>query len=82
MVIDEAYILGIPVLATRTNSSDEMITERSCGWVCENSQEALNDMLIDVLENRDLLQQKKQELSLHVIDNSRAMTQFYTLVES
>jgi hypothetical protein len=39
-------------------------------------------MLIDVLENRDLLQQKKQELSLHVIDNSRAMTQFYTLVES
>jgi glycosyltransferase involved in cell wall biosynthesis len=82
MVIDESYILSVPVLATRTNSSDEMITERACGWVCENDQQALNQMLFDVLKDGEILRQKKQELHTHVIDNSRAMSQFFSLIES
>ena len=81
MVIDEAYILGVPVLTTRTNSSDEMITDRACGWVCENNQEALNQMLYDVLKDARVLQQKKQEIASHVIDNSRAMAQFHSLID-
>jgi len=81
MVIDESYILGVPVLVTRTNSSDEMVTDRENGWVCENDQESLNQMLFDVLNNVAVLRQKKKELQTRAIDNSYAMKQFLTLLE-
>ena len=81
MVIDEAYILGIPTLATRTNSSDEMITERACGGVCENNQQSLNDTLRKILEDSSALHDKKAELCNRVIDNSKAVQQFRKLVE-
>lgn len=81
MVIDEAYILGVPTLATRTNSSDEMITERECGWVCENDQQSLNEMLRMVLKDQEALRAKKDELCSRVIDNSKAAQQFRKLVE-
>ena len=81
MVIDEAYILGVPTLATRTNSSDEMITDRSCGWVCENDQQSLNKALLAVLADAQALKNKKQELRARRVDNSLAMGQFIKLIE-
>ena len=81
MVIDEAYILGVPTLATRTNSSDEMITERDCGWVCENDQHSLTEMLRLVLKDQESLRAKKVELQSRVIDNSMAAQQFKKLIE-
>lgn len=80
MVIDEAYILGVPTLTTRTNSSDEMITDRECGWVCENDQDALNEMLFTVLQDRTVLQRMKNDLCSRVIDNAVAMEQFTKLI--
>lgn len=81
MVIDEAYILGVPVLTTRTNSSDEMVTERDCGWVCENDQTALNEMLYSVLQNVATLREKKEELRRRVVDNTMAVNQFKNVIE-
>ena len=81
MVIDEAYILGVPTLTTRTNSSDEMVTARGCGWVCENDQDSLNRQLYDVLNDRSLLYNMKETLRTRVPDNSLAMTQFYDLIK-
>lgn len=49
MVIDEAYALGLPVLTTETTSAHDMVTERQCGWVCENTQEAINEALCGVI---------------------------------
>ena len=80
MVIDEAYILGVPILTTRTNSSDEMITARNCGWVCENSQEDLNRMLLDVLGGEGVLEAMKAGLADRHHDNSRAAAQFAALI--
>jgi glycosyltransferase involved in cell wall biosynthesis len=81
MVIDEAYILGVPTLTTRTNSSDEMVTARNCGWVCENDQDSLNRQLYDVISDRSLLYNKKENLKTRVADNSLAMAQFYNLIK-
>ena len=81
MVIDEAYILGVPVLTTRTNSSDEMVTDRDCGWVCENDQTALNEMLYCVLKNKAALREKKEELRRRVVDNAMAVNQFKNVIE-
>lgn len=81
MVIDEAYILGVPVLATRTNSSDEMITDRKCGWVCENDQQSLNQMLFEILSDDVVLRLKKEDLRTRAPNNSQAINQFFAVVE-
>lgn len=81
MVIDESYILGVPVLTTRTNSSDEMVTARNCGWVCENDQEALNTELYRVLNDRDKLAEIKCKLASNNVDNKIQLEQFDSLIE-
>ena len=80
MVIDESYILGVPVLVTRTNSSDEMVTQRSCGWVCENDQASLNQMLFALLSDKESLLRKREELQSRTVDNSYAVDQFSLLI--
>lgn len=81
MVIDEARCLGVPLLSTETTSSKEMIIDEKCGWVCENSQEALNEALYNLTSNRDLLVACKQRISENPPDNSLAVRQFESLVE-
>ena len=62
MVFDEAACLGVPVLATATTSTDEMITESGFGFVCENSQVGIADGLMKVLMNPDSLVEIKKSL--------------------
>ena len=81
MVIDEAYILGVPVLTTRTNSSDEMVTDRVCGWVCENNQDSLNEMLYSIICDKHALREQKKELRMRQVDNAKAMEQFVEMIE-
>lgn len=80
MVIDEAYILGVPTLTVRTTSSDEMVSARGCGWVCENDQELLNKMLLDVLANPYILCNEKEKLKKRVVNNDLAIEQFLLVV--
>ncbi len=49
MVFDEAFTLGVPVLTTKTLSANEMIEDRKIGLVCENNEEAIYDMLLNVV---------------------------------
>ncbi len=81
LVIEEAACLGLPTLTVETTSSREMVLEEGRGWVCENSQEALNAALCRLMAGEGLLEEKKRELSCRRADNSRALSQFETLVE-
>ena len=49
MVFDEAGALGVPVLATQTTSTDEMIVQSHAGVVCENSQDGITKALLEIL---------------------------------
>lgn len=69
MVFDEAACLGLPVLATETTSTEEMITESGSGFVCENSQEGIFDGLIKVLKNPDSLIEMKKTLKQRQFTN-------------
>lgn len=80
MVIDEARFLGIPVLTTETTSSREMVTDRACGWVCENSQRALNETLCRILEDREALGAYKEKQT-QTSDNNKALAQFRNLTD-
>lgn len=79
MVIEEASALGLPTLTTQTTSSQEMIG--SNGWICENSQEGINEALCQVLLDSDALAQMKQKLLQQTADNSAAVRQFKQLIE-
>lgn len=81
MVIEEAASLGIPVLTVETTSSEEMVTQRGCGWVCKNSQDALNEMLVQVLADQNLLQAVRIRLHENVLDNALALKQFMNMIE-
>lgn len=80
MVIDEAGCLCLPVLSTRTTSTDEMITDVDSGWVCENSQEALNEALDAILSDKNALAKLKNELTARQTDNSTAQKQFEKII--
>ena len=80
MVIDEAFCLALPVLSTKTTSTDEMISEQGIGRVCENSQEALNTELYSVVSERQKLAELKKKLSESCPDNSKALHSFKKLV--
>ena len=81
MVIDEAYLLGIPTLTTKTSSSEEMVTRRNCGWVCENNQQDLNRMLLEILRDPEALRKQKENLRNCQMDNEAAMQQFAQALE-
>ena len=72
MVIDEAICLGLPVLTVRTTSSEEMVTARGAGWVCDNEQTALEQALLEILSQKDLLETVKKSLRGQTVDNSSA----------
>lgn len=80
MVIDEARILGLPVLTTETTSSKEMVADAGCGWVCDNTQEALNKALSEIVGNRECLKELKEALISRATDNKTALEQFDSLI--
>ena len=62
MVFDEAACLGVPVLATKTTSTDEMIKDAGVGIVCENSQTGIDTALFGILEDRECLNAIRDKL--------------------
>lgn len=76
MVIEEARCLGVPILSTEIISTKEMVTEAQAGWVCDNDQAAIDEMLCAVLADRDGLTALKQRLLTTPMDNRVALAQF------
>ena len=79
MVIEEAGSLGLPTLTTQTTSSQEMIG--SNGWICENSQDAINATLCRILAHGEELMKMKQTLLQQKANNTLACDQFTKLIE-
>ena len=69
MVFDEAACLGVPILATKTTSTDEMILETGFGFVCDNSQDGIYSKLLYVLNNKSELLSIKNNLTLKEFSN-------------
>lgn len=80
MVLEEAGMLGLPVLTVRTISSHEMVLNRKIGWVCDNDQSALNTALVEVLLNGKF-KNMRTELMGRNYDNAAALAQFTKLFE-
>ena len=84
MVIEEARALGVPVLTTRTTSSEDMVNKLQSGWVCENTQDALNQGVANVLSAPEDLRKMTDRLrkEMQSMNNTEAMRAFDTLIGS
>lgn len=72
MVFDEAFTLGVPVLTTKTLSAVEMIEKRGRGLVCENNEEAIYDMLHQVItydKKFDMIYRPNNEVCMKQFDS-------------
>ena len=81
MVIDEARALGLPILTTETTSSYEMVTEQRCGWVCENTQSALEQELERVLSKIGALRCSRIQKNRGNATNDVAVSQWNILLD-
>lgn len=80
MVFDEAACLGVPILATETTSTDEMISKSNSGFVCENSQEGLATALLKILSDQNQLMSIKKSLANRLFDNAESVSRFSRIV--
>ena len=81
LVFTEAKCLGVPILATRTASVQEMILDDRAGWVCENTTAAIVHSLQEICHHREALQEKREELSLKTYHNGEAMRQWNAVMK-
>lgn len=82
MVFDEAACLGVPVLATETTSTDEMIKQNRFGFVCENSLAGITQSLLGLLNDPDELTSVRTSLENQSFSNCNNISAFYSVVNS
>ncbi|HHV12438.1 MAG TPA: glycosyltransferase [Clostridiales bacterium] len=76
MVFMEAKALGLPILSTDTCSAKEMITTTHSGIVCDNTNQSIYQLLLNVCKNPQLL-----KINAISADNHIAVKGFYNLVD-
>lgn len=67
MVYNEAQLIGTPIFTSRIISADEMVGD--LGFVCNNNEQDIYDKLKFVLQNPQLIQQKRDELKAFDYNN-------------
>lgn len=80
MVIGESAYLGTPILSTRTSSAIEMIEDTGFGWVCENNESLLLDMLCELVASPERIYDKKTLLKGIKLTNNEAVAAFDKLL--
>lgn len=81
MVIKESLALKLPVLATDTGATRDIVDEKY-GIVCENNDEALSESLFKILDDRKIIEDKKKELiESYRPDNQSNLERFINIVE-
>lgn len=80
MVIGEAACLGTPILSTATSSAYEMVSETGYGWVCENSVEGIQNGIEMLLNNFDMVRNRKKYIQTLDFNNRDALKAFSKLM--
>ncbi len=75
MVFDEAACLGVPVLATKTLSAEEMIQKSNTGFVCGNDQYQITKTLLELLSEPQKVANVAMELSAFTFNNEHVLEQ-------
>ncbi len=77
IVLVEAFVLGVPALATKTISTEEVV--KDYGVVCENSEDGIYSALKEIMDNPKILQDKRLKLSNYKYDNASILNKIQEL---
>ncbi len=81
MAITEAQILGLPVVVTEYASAKEQINNNVDGIIVPNNDESIYYGIKEILDNQDLLQKFRSNLSNRQFSNEYVINDFYSLIE-
>lgn len=81
MVFDEAACLGVPILSTKTTSTDDMILASGNGYVCDNNTEAIYENMKWILQHKDDLKMIKHNMMSKSYSNQDSIVEFTKLAE-
>ena len=80
MVFDEARMLHLPVVTTKTVSAEEMVGNCDIGLVCENTDESLTEAILHIVTHPEELKRYKENTYKITVDNSVALQQFMNII--
>lgn len=67
--IYEAFVLGVPVLATAVGGIPEQISKGKNGWLAENTEKGIRDAIVHILENQQEIEQFHENLKQYHYPN-------------
>ena len=80
MVIKEALGLGVPVLATDTGATRDILPVKY-GFICNNNDDDLSKILAEVIGETGLIEAKKANLRCYKPNNMESMMRIQALIE-
>ncbi len=80
MVFTESEFFNLPVVATKTTSTDEFVTDRNLGIVCENSENGIYKAFEYIFKNPNIIREIKG-FRRELPSNDEALREFYELIQ-
>ena len=80
IAIQEAQILGLPIIASDCSGNREQIVDGVDGILCEFSPEGIADAIIKMSANRAVWDEYTSKASIKVSDNSGELNRLYELL--
>ncbi|MCM1139272.1 MAG: glycosyltransferase [Muribaculum sp.] len=80
MAVTEAFMLGLPVLATKYLSAPEQINDGTDGIITDNSQEGIKNGLQRIIEDNDIISKLRQNVISKDYSNDEEMSKIYQIL--
>jgi len=79
MVYNESQLIGTPIFTTKIISAEEMVGDY--GFICENNEDDIYKKLKFVLENKNLIEEKKEKLKNYTYDNDAIVKKLLSFID-
>ncbi len=80
MVFAESEFFNLPIVATKTTSTDEFVTDKNLGIVCENSENGIYKAFEYIFKNPYIIKQIKN-FDRETPNNHKALREFYEIIQ-
>ena len=77
----ESLSVGTPVIVTDFPEARESVSDMKNGFIVDITTDAIADKLIQVIEDRTLLQQLRTYIKNNPVSNKQSLIEFYNLLE-
>jgi len=81
LVVVEALVLGVPVIATSNAATSDLIDNEKNGLIVNNDEESLYFGLCKLLKERKIIDEYKKNLDKYSYDNEKSIKQIKKLIE-